>query len=799
MKKVLYFLFLCNSCFLSYGQVSPDLSAFTSKLITPYLEYYSAPREQVYTHFNKSCYVPGDDIWLKCYVFDPASKLPIELSWNLYVELYDPNGKIADQKTLYLVNGCAYNSFNLKQECLPGTYTFRAYTRWMMNFNQPDQFSTFIPVLGKQKEDSVLINADYDISFFAESGTLLNGCTNTIAVKALDPNGQGVKLKGEIIDTGNDTIAAFTLNELGMGSFTIPIKSTATLTCVAHLPGGRIAKYTLPKIEDKGIITQVMPLYKDKVRVNVCSNSTTNPSDKKYYMAIHSNGVFCKTATFSFNSLNTETSIDFKKGELLNGVNCLTIFNEDFQPVAERLFYVTNRDTKGKLEVTPTRIGDSVELRLLATDTSGMPEAAGLSISVLPAGTLSNKFTSSLLADVLLKSGIRGNIENPQYYIENQDYEHQKDLDALLLTQGWRKYDWKEILQSSNRKPAYGVEKGFTLEGEVNNWLKGKPSKNAQIAITSPQNNIINHGDVDSTGRFRFINLLLIDSTNIVLTALDDKGKGWNRSISAKFVDVHTSDSIIKSQANYSLLTNSEPFVFNFHQKVIPLKEIEIKTERVKKENPFKDFLYKPDHGKYVEITEENYHKYYRVQELLKREFNVDMYVDPSTGEVRVIFPRGPQSISRDIPPVLVLNDVPMLDLSWLNILPLEDIEAVAVNKGADAKLGSMGGGGSIMIKTRSKPIEWTNKEETNRTLLKAIGYAKPAAYYTPQYALPPTSQVYIDYGTVFWDPNITTDSDGTGSVKFLVPKELDSLEIRMEGFSGSGTIFLNEQKIVLK
>jgi len=799
MRNILAILVFNACCFNSFGQVDQVLLPFNSNVVDRYLEYYSLPREHVYTHFNKSCYLPGDDIWFECYVFDPATSLPGSVSLNLYVELYNPNGKLCSQKILFIGNGRASYVFSLEQASMPGKYTFRAYTNWMKNFGLPYQLISFIQVLGDQTNVNENTNQEYDVQFFPESGTFLEGCLNTIAVKVLDQNGQGVKAKGEILNFKNDTLTTFELNELGMGSFSLFAKESISFSCNVHFPNGKTIEYPLPTIETKGLITKILPLFEDKVRVIAISNQASIESEMKFFIAIHSNGLVCKTGLFYLSPKNTTALIDIKKEELINGVNCLTIFNEEFQPVAERIFFVRNEEIHGSLNIESKYAGDTISLNLLATDSKGLPEAAALSLSVLPSGTVSNKFTNSLLAEILLESGIKGYIENPQYYFEIQNYDRQRDLDALLMTQGWRKYDWKEILQDKIGQPLYDAELGFTIEGEVKNWIKGKSEANTEIVLTSPQNNVTAFGEVDSTGKFQFINLLFTDSTGILLTALDKNGKGWNRSITAKQINIYSPDSLINTGTYYSFrYPISEPSSFSIIPDFIELKEVEIISKKAEKASPFKDSFFGPKNGKYVEITQENYTRYTCMENLLKREFNIDMHIE-DLDKVTVDMHRGPSSLSRDIQPVLIINDIPMTDLSYLATIPLNDIEVVAINKSVDYNLGSGGGGGSILIKTRIKPFEWDKAVETNRKYIKLQGYAPPIAYYSPKYTQLPSSQVYANYAAIFWAPNIKTDADGKATIQFFVPKGLNGLEMRFEGISSIGTIFLDEFNVSLE
>ena len=81
------------------------------KINIPYSQHYSVPREQVYIHFNKSGYLPGETIWFTAYVFNPSTGLQSKLTTNLYVELFDPSGKLLAQKNLFVKQGIAFNDF----------------------------------------------------------------------------------------------------------------------------------------------------------------------------------------------------------------------------------------------------------------------------------------------------------------------------------------------------------------------------------------------------------------------------------------------------------------------------------------------------------------------------------------------------------------------------------------------------------------------------------------------------------------------------------------------------------------
>jgi hypothetical protein len=46
------------------------------------------------------------------------------------------------------------------------------------------------------------------------------------------------------------------------------------------------------------------------------------------------------------------------------------------------------------------------------------------------------------MTEMLLASEIKGFIPEPGWYFEKDDEQHRQALDLLMMTQGWRRFDW---------------------------------------------------------------------------------------------------------------------------------------------------------------------------------------------------------------------------------------------------------------------------------------------------------------------------------------------------------------------
>ncbi len=222
---------------------------------------------------------------------------------------------------------------------------------------------------------------------------------------------------------------------------------------------------------------------------------------------------------------------------------------------------------------------------------------------------------------------------------------------------------------------------------------------------------------------------------------------------------------------------------------VIQLPEVSVTAE--KKSSPFEGSVYVSMMDKSVEITKENWAHYTSLAKLLLTEFNIRLTKDPE-GNYSLDMGRG----QKEAKPRLIIDDIQAPDLNYLDMYSIDQIEAVSVNKDGNAIVGD---GGALIIKTRKNPIDWGSTVPSNMKRFLVKGYSPAIKYYTPKYLQPPESEDYQKYASVFWKPDIKIDSSNVTSFRFTVPKELNSVDVRTEGISSDGTIFLDERKIILK
>jgi hypothetical protein len=198
-----------------------------------------------------------------------------------------------------------------------------------------------------------------------------------------------------------------------------------------------------------------------------------------------------------------------------------------------------------------------------------------------------------------------------------------------------------------------------------------------------------------------------------------------------------------------------------------------------------------------LELTKENYNQFHNMEMLLMIQFNVRTEMN-SNGEYHFNMGRGVTSLSGSAgEPRLMIDGMKVYDAQEILNFPMELVGAVAVNK--DGFGGGMeGSGGTIAIQSRTTPIFENNAEATNIKRLLVKGYAAPKKYFEPKYIISPGTPDYDKYATVFWKPDLITDSTSRASFRFFVPREIKTINVRIEGISLEGKIYLHDQKIAL-
>ena len=466
----------------------------------------SQVQEKVYIHTDNMCYFVGDTLWYKAYVVRADNLRPTNMSRILYVELLSPDGILVERQQIIVApEGYTCGQFTLRDSLYSGYYELRAYTRWMLNFNVSEHmyttqetwrfmnkqmcadyyrvwdglYSRVFPVYSKPDTPG-----DYDarriyqrpktrmqkpkkeeliVTFYPEGGHLVEGLPSKVAFDVVDQLGASVSIKGELL-AGDQKVASIATSHEGRGTFIVTPGEKRLR--VRFTWRDKSYSFNLPKAEKGGVVVSL-----DDDKVTVRGNQLVQ--GRQYGLSI-----LCRGALQHFSKLALEdggqtVTVQLPLGVLPDGVNDLTVFDDEGRILADRLFFKSPTSPVGRISpigpMSPTKTYEPYEpitvgVQLPTPNTT-------FSLSVRDAGTDEPTYNNgNLMTDLLLSSELRGFIANPAYYFEKDDDEHRRNLDLLMMVQGWRKYKWEELSDTA-RQMRYEPEQTMTVSGEVYKML----------------------------------------------------------------------------------------------------------------------------------------------------------------------------------------------------------------------------------------------------------------------------------------------------------------------------------------
>ncbi len=468
---------------LSIAQCQDNLNTIN----TAFIQYHqNTIKEKIFVHTDKNFYVTGEIAWFKVYVVDASDLKPLDLSKVAYVEILDSANKHVLQAKISLNNAEGNGSFYLPVHLNLGNYKLRAYTNWMKNFSADYFFEKNITIINVQKRiDLPLIKpaGKYDFQFFPEGGNLVNNIPSAIAFKGTDEYGKGINFTGFLLDN-NDTVLTFKPQHAGMGSFSFTPVSHHVYKALIQTTSGQSMIKEMPVVYNSGYVMKLTDST-DKIIVTVQSDIS---SGHEIYLFAHT-GKIIKVSDSKFLQ-NGKVVFIFDKALLGDGISHITIFNDQKQPVCERLYFKKpSKELEIKLNSDQPEYATrkKVTINIQAGFTEMKNDSASLSMTVFRLDSLQSFDAATINSYLLLTSDLKGYVEDPNYYFLKDDRETNTALDNLMLTNGWRRFKWEDVLKNTKPFFEYVPEyNGPIITGNVINTITGKPAAGIESYMSVP-------------------------------------------------------------------------------------------------------------------------------------------------------------------------------------------------------------------------------------------------------------------------------------------------------------------------
>ncbi len=463
--------------------------------------------------------------WMKNYSDDPVFSTEIEITNALVPEssfriLFNKKKYEADEKVIMSVQSVdwqnspvpymefTYTIYHGDKELASKVSSTSKNGSKIASIKLPKKLNDLVTISIKAEKKSVqeyfavipTNKPDIDLRFFPEGGDLISGMSNRLAFKAVNQLGRSEDVEGQVFDSKGNKVADFSSFYLGTGDLNFVPQLGEKYYAQITKPEGYVKKYSLPEPKE-GYAISVLDLNEKNCEIRL---KTSFKEPQKCYLVAQSLGelLFTYEITIKKDSLRIAFPLDIFPMCLTR----LTLFNSEQQAVSERLVFL-NKHKKMNIQFDGLKKSynnrEKVTLNLNVTDENGKPIDALLSLAVVDSVTaLDTKAEKqNIMANLLLQDDIKGRINTPDFYFSDAP-KSDKALDLLLLTQGWRRFDWDkfEKRKIGREKPPIDHD---VIRGTVytrNNQKNVVP--NANIFFVQLEGKTIDSFNADENGFF---------------------------------------------------------------------------------------------------------------------------------------------------------------------------------------------------------------------------------------------------------------------------------------------------------
>ncbi len=770
----------------------------TAQDITQHLENYTAAYspERAYLHYDKSSYSSGETIWFKVYVF---GELTAAASKNFYIDWIDEKGNVLKHTAAPMVDGLTNGQFDIPEDYKGRTLNVRAYTRWMLNFDSSFLYKKTIPILNP---DSVKLLQKTvvkpTLDFFPEGGDFVAGLKNKVAFKATDQWGRPVKIKGLLLTDGKATDSLKVLHD-GMGFVSLQPASGTAYTAKWKDAQGKEYTTALPNVKPSGanLLITVAP-GKREFKAGLTPNLIAE-NDSVYLV-----GTMFQHAVFKIAKPTKSDIVGIVPTDgLPYGILTITLFDKSWRPLAERITYIDNNalfSVKPQMEVQ--RWGLSYRARNEVKITVPEDVVSSLSISVTDLGIDADS-TENIISTLMLTSDLKGKVHNPAYYFSNPSEAKQQHLDLVMLTNGWRRIRWEQVVAGNTPTIYYPRDTSYlSLSGTVQGVMPGSFGNGSLLTMIVTQKGVENKMlfvPVRRNGTFDDANTILFDTAQVYYQFQDKNLKGASVQFFAnKLRTPPVPNGFFKSPF---------PDITGFARHLLLAAELNDITRRSKYKE-LEAVVVKAKTKSAVEVLDQKYAsglfsggesvQFDVLNDKFAKMGDIFTYLQGKVAGLQISGQGGNTTLSwRGGSPQLYVDEISS-DVNMISSININDVAYIKAFR-PPFMGGFSGANGAIAIYTRRGDDV---KREPGKGIAsaKVDGYSVVRDFFSPKYlnTAPPTPGADRDVRTtIYWNPNVLIEPKTKQAViSFYNNDVTDAFRVIIEGTTANGKLLYLEEKM---
>lgn len=813
--------------------------------------------EKIYLHTDREVYCVGDTIWFRAYLDNAsrAAEFPacnyvyvelisklVEKNVNLsrYVEQEEVRARVKVKRVDDILSGWIKIPDNLNT----GVAVLRAYSYWMLNRAPEYMFYKDIELRNPMKDDFVETmvkeevkekdkyaqmgvtspfekeraeKPETDVQFLPESGRWITGQPAMFGIRAVDGNGFGLHVNGEVF-ADEVQVGSFETDDHGLGRMEIRLGASAKKLYAQVYAGEEfLALVNLPAPSPQAAVIRLKAL-EDCIEVELADSGLNLPDST--FVIVHDNDDIYLRIPYSERTRRLKIPYVM----LSPGISNLALADDRGIVYAERPFFVFPSEPAPALVTDKEEYGprERVACRI------DLPEG-DWSVSVSDDGYAPYSGKGyDLVSWWYLGSELPTFVEDAASYFDagRPLAERVAAIDLVMLTHGWRYYELPKIFSGETIMPTFGKEYAQSLSGVVKGSLR--TARKSIVSFVAPSIGFSAMGQLDTTGYFALNGLDFPEGTQFLVGAVSLGGNTrrftpfLNDDIFAVFhhYPAYLDNVSYSQQYKYDILKNyynsGGDIVYSLHPSFItvsrpttavnisPLPDFEFKQGQFRSEQDLEPYnaLDLPtyivttcpplrfgdqipmavtsggggtdDTDTTTENTAESDIPLSDYRSIVCRVQKISSQMGQSSGwEEIIVFVNGMRSSCADLEGLMV-----------------SDITAFAYVQGADAirfneDLGnSLSPRSVVMIKTRM----YSHDMAANVSTGKPLGWQQPRHFYNPRYEDVRSRKAPEPVRpTLYWNPALLSEPGEETRFDFYTSDHKADATVVIEGFTKEG------------
>ncbi|HBK31367.1 MAG TPA: hypothetical protein DDZ78_07070 [Porphyromonadaceae bacterium] len=635
---------------------------------------------------------------------------------------------------------------------------------------------------------------DFEVAFFPEGGYMVPAKTCQVAFKSLNTSGLGEDISGNLYNSKGEEIVAFESLHLGMGFFNFVPAANETYYAVCKNTQGVDKRFALPAVQP-GAKALSARFVGAKLIVALQSEAKVQ---EPFSLLIHQRGQVLYHAPW-----NPATEVyTFPATFFPSGVISILLLDARKQIISERMVFTLNETDFPAIHTSLSKPSyttrDHILLKLNAENADSVFSAGSIAVSVTDNHTVALDTTIDIVSTLLLSSDLKGYIESPASYFRGNKM-NKYALDALMMTQGWRRYDIPAVLRGDIQTPdAFAPEVSQQISGKADGLFRSL--KEGHISLLASLDSLVTTEmtQTDDKGRFTF-NVEFPEGTAFTIQSLSKKGNKNNLIEVERESFPESAYAGVPERLDFAngptdnekayLEKANEAYIQKYGIRTIDLEEITVTGHKPGK---YEESVY------YSALSATGLRTAEDIEKMAVSSLKSLLYTQPGI----VVRSDKITTSTSQTPVAFIIDNITYEDFfDRLDDIDVSSIDNLFVVKDNSFLPGYFPNTNGAIVITTKMGYEPKPRKSLNIEQIIPLGYQQAAEFYSPVYETPEQKNASAPdlRTTIYWKPNVRFSEDGEATVDFYSADSATTYTVTGEGVSGSGKMIRFSSEIQVK